>query len=166
MPSNGKVVCDFRNKKDDEGCNLLFSPCGKFIIDGTWEGRLLVRAAATGKIEFEREFPNEMIHDIYAVDGGSSFVVMHDPKTWRRRQGTAAALLHSLEVAVRQEANRARSSFPIKVILHVWHFRRTVNSSPSIRRAFRRSRRSTSCRCAMASRSRPSRVRARIASSN
>src|SRR5690242_1648089 len=31
--SSGKVTCDFRNKKDGEGCNLLFSPCGKFIID-------------------------------------------------------------------------------------------------------------------------------------
>lgn len=78
--NNGKVVCDFRNKKDDEGCNLLFSPCGKFIIDGTWEGRLLVRAAASGKIEFEREYANEAIHDIYAVDGGSSYVVLNDPR--------------------------------------------------------------------------------------
>jgi hypothetical protein len=78
--NNGKVVCDFRNKKDEEGCNLIFSPCGKFIIDGTWEGRLLVRAVATGKIEFEREYANESVHDIYAVDGGSSFVVLNDPR--------------------------------------------------------------------------------------
>jgi hypothetical protein len=77
---NGKVVCDFRNKKDDEGCNVLFSSCGKFVIDGTWEGRLLVREAGSGKITFEREFPTEMIHDIWAVDGGSSIVVMHNPK--------------------------------------------------------------------------------------
>jgi WD40 repeat protein len=55
----GKVVCDFRNRKDDEGCNLLFSPCGKYIVDGTWEDRLLVREAATGKIHFEREFPTK-----------------------------------------------------------------------------------------------------------
>jgi hypothetical protein len=76
----GKVVCDFRNRKDGEGCNILFSPCGKYIIDGSWDDRLLVREAATGKIKFERAFPNEMIHEICAVDGGSSFVVMHNPK--------------------------------------------------------------------------------------
>ena len=37
--NNGKVLYDFRNKKDGEGSDLEFSPCGKFIVDGTWEGR-------------------------------------------------------------------------------------------------------------------------------
>ncbi len=77
--TNGKAICDFRNKKDGEGCNLVFSPCGDYVVDGTWEGRLLVRASATGKVELELEFPNEMIHDLYAVDNGSKWIVMHNP---------------------------------------------------------------------------------------
>jgi hypothetical protein len=77
--SSGKVLYDFRNRKDGEGCNLHFSPCGKFIVDGTWEGRLLVRAAATGKIEFERTFSHEMMNGVFAVNGGTSFLVRHSP---------------------------------------------------------------------------------------
>ena len=60
-PEDGIILCDFRNFQDGEGSNIRSSPCGDFLIDGSWNGRLSVRRVDSGKIEFVQEFPGEMI---------------------------------------------------------------------------------------------------------
>ena len=46
-PATGQVAVDFGNKRDGEGCGPVFSPCDRYLVDGTWGGRLLVRDAGS-----------------------------------------------------------------------------------------------------------------------
>lgn len=78
--ASGKTMVDFRNYEDGEGCNVLYSPCGEYLIDGTWDGRLSVRRAKTGKREFVQDFPDEMIQGIYRSSTSGRWVIAHGPK--------------------------------------------------------------------------------------
>jgi hypothetical protein len=51
---DGSDVRVLDNGSDGEGANLMYSLCSKFIIDGSWEGSLIVRDSVTGAIEFRR----------------------------------------------------------------------------------------------------------------
>ncbi len=79
-PEDGGILCDFLNFKDGEGSNILYSPCGEFLIDGTWKGRLLVRRVNSGKIEFVQEFPGEMITRVHSANRGATWIIQHGPK--------------------------------------------------------------------------------------
>lgn len=35
-----------------EGSEVVFSPCGRYLVDGSWNGDLLVRDALSGKVEW------------------------------------------------------------------------------------------------------------------
>lgn len=76
---DGNTVSDFRNGKDGEGSNLVYSTCGEYLIDGTWNGRLFVRRADSGKVEFVQDFPREMINAVHSANQGAVWVVRHSP---------------------------------------------------------------------------------------
>jgi WD40 repeat protein len=78
--SDGAPVCDFRNAADGEGCGVLFSPCGNFTVDGSWNGYLTVREAASGKMAFSAHFPGEMITGVHCNAAGDMWVLEHSPK--------------------------------------------------------------------------------------
>jgi WD40 repeat protein len=77
---SGRTSVDFHNAGDGEGSNLLYSPCGEFIVDGTWGGRLNVRRASSGAREFVQDFPGEMIRSVHNCDGGRRWIVAHGSK--------------------------------------------------------------------------------------
>lgn len=79
--ASGDVVVNFRNKKDGEGSGPAWSPCGDYIADGGWNGRLQVRVAATGELVFAQEHPGEMLRGAYAIDGGKRLLVLHGVKS-------------------------------------------------------------------------------------
>ena len=58
-----------------EGSDLRFSPCGDFLVDGSWNGDLVVRNAQTGEIEW---------HARSTVDKGmvTQLVTTPDRQTW------------------------------------------------------------------------------------
>jgi WD40 repeat protein len=64
----------------EEGSNLLFSPCGQFLVDGTWSGRLVVRSVSTGEIHLDERTPNAM-HPLFdQSDDRRTFVYVRQPK--------------------------------------------------------------------------------------
>lgn len=77
---SGQTVVGFDNAGDGEGSNLLYSPCGEFIVDGTWGGRLSVRRASSGAREFVQDFQGESIRRIHSCHGGRRWVVAHGLK--------------------------------------------------------------------------------------
>lgn len=79
--ASGDMIVNFRNKKDGEGSGPAWSPCGHYIADGGWNGRLQVREAATGKVVFAQEHPGEMLRGAYAIDGGQRLLVLHGVKS-------------------------------------------------------------------------------------
>ncbi|OBV36797.1 WD40 repeat domain-containing protein [Janthinobacterium psychrotolerans] len=82
--ATGDVIVNFRNKKDGEGSGPAWSPCGQYIVDGSWDGRLQVRAAATGELVFAQDHPGEMLRSAYAIDaidGAKRLLVLHGVKS-------------------------------------------------------------------------------------
>lgn len=78
--ATGEMVVDFDNASDGEGTNVLFSPGGDFLVDGSWGGRLTVRRADSGAREFVQDFPGEMIRAIHRTQNGARWIVSHAPK--------------------------------------------------------------------------------------
>lgn len=83
----GNVLCDFRNSGDGEGSNLAFSPCGSYIVDGSYDGCLKVRRAQSGQVEYVREFPGEMIMAVHHSNQGRTWFLRH----WVKRIGGVCA---------------------------------------------------------------------------
>jgi WD40 repeat protein len=77
---DGTLIRDFNNLTDGEGSNLQFSACGEFIVDGSWDGRILVRRALSARIEFSAEFPGEMIAGVHCDAKGDTWVFEHHRK--------------------------------------------------------------------------------------
>lgn len=85
--TSGRIVTVNARRGDDvriidrgsegEGCNLLYSPCSKFLIDGTWTGSLVARDARTGAVEFQRDGKNEMVKAVHADTGRRTWAVHH-----------------------------------------------------------------------------------------
>ena len=83
---SGKTIVDFKNDLDGEGSNLVYSSCGKYVVDGTWAGALYVRCATSGKTEFVHEFPGEMIYGLKRFMSNNCWCVMHVPKSVRNHK--------------------------------------------------------------------------------
>ncbi|MDQ8731122.1 WD40 repeat domain-containing protein [Bradyrhizobium sp. LHD-71] len=83
---SGQTAVDFDNSGEGEGANLQYSPCGDYIIDGAWNGRLIVRCAESASREFVQEFPGDMIRGIRSFQNGQRWIVAHSPiaKTYDR----------------------------------------------------------------------------------
>lgn len=79
-PVTGQVVVDFENKRDGEGCGPVFSPCDGYLVDGTWDGRLLVRYAGSGRVVLKAHWAGEMITGIGCSMDGNQWIVCHNPK--------------------------------------------------------------------------------------
>jgi WD40 repeat protein len=77
---SGRTIVDFNNAGDGEGSNLLYSPCGEFILDGTWAGRLSVRRASSGAREFVQDFQGETIGSVHSCGNGRRWIVAHGLK--------------------------------------------------------------------------------------
>ena len=79
--ASGQLLLNFQNRKDGEGCGPAWSPCGQYLADGGWDGRLRVRDAQTGQVMFTQEHPGEMLRGAYAIDGGRRLLVLHGVKS-------------------------------------------------------------------------------------
>ena len=77
---SGDIRNDFENDQEGEGSNLVFSGCGKFIVDGSWNGFLTVRDAFTGKVQYRREHAGEMLCRVHSVKSGTIWIIQHSPK--------------------------------------------------------------------------------------
>lgn len=76
---NGRSVSDFRNDADGGGSNLAYSGCGEFLVDGTGDGRLVVRRWKSGAAVFVETFQQEMIGAVHRDTTGQRWVVEHQP---------------------------------------------------------------------------------------
>ena len=54
-----------------EGSDIRFSPCGEFLIDGSWSGHLLVRSADTGEVAWTEYQADGMVNRLQTVGNRS-----------------------------------------------------------------------------------------------
>ena len=79
--ASGQLLLNFQNRKDGEGCGPAWSPCGQYLADGGWDGRLRLRDAQTGEVRFMQEHPGEMLRGVHVIDGGRRLLVLHGVKS-------------------------------------------------------------------------------------
>ena len=84
--ASGNLLLNFQNKKDGEGCGPAWSPCGRYLADGGWDGRLRVRDAQTGEVLFMQEHAREMLRSVCAIDGGRRLLVQHGVRSVKEGQ--------------------------------------------------------------------------------
>ncbi len=68
--ANYEILFDLKNQKEEEGCGLQNSPCGKYFIYGTWAGRTIVRSWNDGSIHKDLFLPNSMIRNVTSATDG------------------------------------------------------------------------------------------------
>ncbi|MFZ4875372.1 WD40 repeat domain-containing protein [Janthinobacterium sp. Mn2066] len=79
--ASGQLAFNFANRKDGEGSCPAWSPCGRYLADGGWDGRLQVREAHTAAVVFTKDYPREMLRAVQAIDGGQRLLVLHGVKS-------------------------------------------------------------------------------------
>ncbi len=79
--TSGRIAIDFANKKDGEGANLHFSPCGSYVVDASWDGDVFIRDVNSGKVVYSKSFfPHQLIGAIHRTRNGKLWVIKHGPK--------------------------------------------------------------------------------------
>ena len=63
-----------------EGCQVCFSPCGEFIVDGTWQGDLRCRAVASGEVHFSESVEHSMVIWLSHNATRTKFLYVRQPK--------------------------------------------------------------------------------------
>lgn len=89
-----------------EGSELLFSSCGNFLIDGSWDGSVCVRDSKAGSVKFSQRHEHAMVTALSASAARDLFAYIVQPKMTDNRSPPP----------------------PSKIILHAWPF---VNHSPT-----------------------------------
>ncbi len=75
----GKVLVDFKNQAEGDGSNVVFSPCGEQLIDGSGNGAIVARSLQHGKILFKQEYRGQMISRIHLSSNGDFLLSEHHP---------------------------------------------------------------------------------------
>jgi WD40 repeat protein len=77
---DGALVCFLDPTKHNVGSNIVYSSCGEYLVDGSWNGHLTVRCARSGKVVFQKTFPGEMIKKVAFSDQDGKWFVVHQPR--------------------------------------------------------------------------------------
>lgn len=80
---DGRVLRELCGTERGEGSDIAFSSCGNFLVDGSWNGDLLVRSVATGRVEFERKFAGDLISQILHQPSTDQWLTLHVPRATR-----------------------------------------------------------------------------------
>ncbi len=77
--ATGEVLKNFSKSAIAEGTEIFFSPCGEYLIDGTWgdgngNGIFTVRESKTGKIALQEIYRNTMVSPLFATSDRKLFV--------------------------------------------------------------------------------------------
>lgn len=59
-----EVIARHDGRSWGEGGELRFSPCGRYVVDGSWRGVLLVRDALTGEAVYKEEDKHTMVQHL------------------------------------------------------------------------------------------------------
>lgn len=79
---DGAIKARHRPRQPDEGAAILFSPCGRFLVEGAWSGAIRVRSAADIEVTAAFDFPDEMIVDVSTDAGATTWLFGHEPKAF------------------------------------------------------------------------------------
>jgi WD40 repeat protein len=78
--NDGSTIASPADAKNGEGCGVHFSPCGQFIVDGSWDGTITVRDAVSGRVEERVGASGEMVASLSRCATGHVWLSNHLPK--------------------------------------------------------------------------------------
>jgi hypothetical protein len=78
--ASGEIECDFRNQAEGEGSNVLYTPSGEQVIDGSWGGLLTVRSRHSCEIHFQTRFQGEQVSRIHQPGDARFLISEHHPR--------------------------------------------------------------------------------------
>jgi WD40 repeat protein len=109
--TTGTVLARSRPKTQDEGASIHFSPCGKFLIDGSWSGKIRVRQVSDLAVVQEFTFNGEMISSTSTSSDAKLWLFSHQPKTTLGAQRGAAPYLTLWNWPLREPKARVPTGF-------------------------------------------------------
>lgn len=74
-----KTLSVIKDKSWKEGCQLIFSPCNRFLLDGSWTGKVRVRDWQRAHAEFEVSHSNSMVKSISSSENRDFFAYVANP---------------------------------------------------------------------------------------
>jgi WD40 repeat protein len=74
---SGEVILDFTNKTDGEGAAVAFSACGRYLVDASWNGQIIVRDTLCQIPDIRHTFAGEMIVEVLPSSDRSTWVFLH-----------------------------------------------------------------------------------------
>jgi WD40 repeat protein len=77
----GEQLLDCANAAEGEGTAPWFSPCGEFLIDASWSGRLRVRSSRDGSVVTVLEHDHETMSAVWPTCDRTTWFAFHQPKT-------------------------------------------------------------------------------------
>ena len=122
---SGEIILDFTNKTDGEGAAIAFSACGRYLIDASWNGDIIVRDTLCGLPDQRHAFAGEMIVCVLPSSDRSTWVFLHQPKATSQTEPVALPyitvwkwpLTEYRELALETRATSAELSPDGKVIV-------------------------------------------------
>jgi WD40 repeat protein len=91
---DGELLRELGGKERGEGSNIVFSPCGDFVIDASWGGDFIVRSTATGSVEFEHKTPGDLIRQVVPMPGSNQWLTLQSPRLTKSDEACAPDYLN------------------------------------------------------------------------
>jgi WD40 repeat protein len=89
-----------------EGAHARFSPCGEYLVDGSWAGVLLVREALSGDVVYREEAHDTMVSHLACTVDRQRWI----DSQWRRGKGQAVIRVRSWPFSEEQTEIRGGDS--------------------------------------------------------
>jgi WD40 repeat protein len=90
---SGEIILDFMNKTDGEGPAVAFSACGRYLVDASWNGQIIVRDTLRQLPDLRHTFAGEMIVGVLPSSNRSTWVFVHQPKSTSRTEPSDPAYI-------------------------------------------------------------------------
>lgn len=90
---SGEVILDFANKADGEGAAVAFSACGRYLVDASWNGRIVIRDTLCQLPDTRHTFAGEMIVRVLSSSDRSTWVFVHQPIATSQTEPPAPAYI-------------------------------------------------------------------------
>lgn len=90
---SGEVILDFTNKTDGEGAAVAFSACGRYLVDASWKGHIIIRDTLCQLSDTRHTFAGEMCVGVLSSSDRSTWVFVHQPIATSQTEPPAPAYI-------------------------------------------------------------------------
>lgn len=76
---SGEIVSDLTNEADGEGAPVGFSACGRYLVDATWNGDIVVRDTLRQVPDLRDTFGGDMVQAVLPSADRATWAFVHQP---------------------------------------------------------------------------------------